>query len=193
MGRRHPPPEPILAGLDWPRAARLIQDYLRHLKDGFSGDPFPHQETHLVGGTDALATPGTPTTIDAGSIGAAGVGPAPAREDHEHGVTTGAPVALGESLAEGSGAALARASHVHPLSIRVAKAGSTVGTRKRINLVDGSGGSVTVSDDASGDQITITFGSASASGSSAESLSDWYTRKSVEAYAVRPTIATTYR
>lgn len=169
--RRHPPPVPALAALlqgisatssevlrtSIVRALGVLEDYLRHLRDGFSGAPAPHAETHIRTGSDPLQAPSTPTTVDAGSATSAGDGPAYAYDDHEHGVTTGTPVALGESLAEGSGAALARASHVHALAVRVAKEGSTVGTRKRINFIEGAGASLTVTDDAGGDEVDVTF------------------------------------
>lgn len=164
--RRPPPPPPHLAAVPtkgavtWevlqPILAKLEPFLLQAGLDAFSGLPAPHEETHLVGGADELAEPGTPTTVDAGSTATAGLGPSFAREDHEHAVTTGTPVDLGEALAEGSGAPLARASHVHKLLTRIAKAGSTTGTRKAVNFIDGSGITVTCADNSGSDRVDVT-------------------------------------
>lgn len=110
-GRRHPPPVPKLSQQkSWKAGFSLIEDFLRHLLDGFSGLPAPHQETHLAAGDDALQTPGTPTTVDAGSAASTGDGPSYAYEDHEHAVSTAAPSnSTGTAASEGSGAALMRA------------------------------------------------------------------------------------
>lgn len=203
--RRHPGSAPHLAALrgDFsPEKWRYFVDTLlpalekflnRGVVDGFSGAPTPHQDTHLAEGSDPLQTPDTPTTVDAGSSADAGEGPSYAYEDHEHAVTTGTAAALGEAEAEGSGVALARASHIHKLATRVAKDGTTIGTRKRINLSAGVGGSLTVTDDSTNDEVDIVIGGQSNPNSSVESLDDWYTRKAVEAYALRETIATSYR
>lgn len=94
MGRRHPPPVPPLddyipQGLpEQQRAglllfARKLVDYLRHLRDGFSGDPAPHAATHAVGGTDTLAT-GTPAELFIGDTPGTGLGPGHARYNHIH-------------------------------------------------------------------------------------------------------------
>lgn len=202
--RRPPPPPTHISAVPTrgPVTWEVLQPLFTHLEkfllqaglDAFSGLPAPHQETHLVGGADELAEPGDPTTVDAGSTADPGLGPSFAREDHEHAVTTGAAISLGEANAEGSGVALARAGHVHRLDVRVAKDGITIGTRKRINFVSGSGGALTVADDSTNDEIDVTIGGAGAvSGSSVESLNDWYTRKAVEAYGLRGYNAATYR
>ena len=176
-----------------PIFAKLERFLLRAGQDAYSGLPVPHEETHLVGGADALDTPATPTTVDAGSIGDIGDGPSFAREDHEHGVTTGTAVALGEAEAEGSGVALARAAHVHKLSIRVAKDGTIIGTRKRLNFSTTTAVSLSISDDSTNDEIDIVIGGGSVSGSASESLDAWFQRKAVEGYALREFTATNFR
>lgn len=64
MGRRHPGPVPRTGAMDPLTAIRKIEEYLNKLREGFGGHPAPHAATHLQGGTDALATPTTPATID---------------------------------------------------------------------------------------------------------------------------------
>jgi hypothetical protein len=50
-----------------------------------------------------------------------------------------------------------RSDHVHKRTIRVAKAGSDVGTRNRINLIEGSNVTLTVADDSGGDGVDVTI------------------------------------
>lgn len=75
--------------MDQTVAMRRLEEWLRALKDGFSGLPQPHADTHLVGGDDALATPATPTTVTVNVSAGIGDGPAPAREDHDHALDLG--------------------------------------------------------------------------------------------------------
>jgi hypothetical protein len=193
--RRPPPPPPHLATTPtqgqatWevlhPMLAKL-EDFLKQAGlDAFSGLPVPHEETHLVDGADPLQTPSDPTTVDAGSTADIGDGPSFAREDHEHAVTTGSAVSLGEANAEGSGVALARASHVHRLDTRVAKNGTTIGTRKRINLIEGAGATITVSDDSAADEVDITISAAPSAGpiSTLASVNDYILHRAVHAEA----------
>jgi hypothetical protein len=85
-------------------------------------------------------------------------------------VTTATPVDLGEALAEGSGDALARASHIHKLLVRLAKAGATVGTRKAANFIDGSNITVSVVDNAGSDRVDITIAASGLAANDAEYL-----------------------
>jgi hypothetical protein len=48
-------------------------------------------------------------------------------------------------------------------NVSVAKAGSAVGTRKRINFIDGTGITITPVDDAGGDEIDVTIAAGAAS------------------------------
>lgn len=84
-GRRHTSPVPRLTQIPWEKAGVPLEDFLRHLRDGFSGAPTPHEETHLVGGSDALTTPTSSSIILLGDASAVGGGPSFAREDHDHG------------------------------------------------------------------------------------------------------------
>ncbi len=107
-----------------------------------------------------------PTAITPDAAGDAGTelaGWAPA--DHEHAITTGSPSNLGESLSEGSASSFSRSDHTHKLLTRVAKAGTTVGTRKRLNFIDGTGASITVSDDAGNDEVDVTIAATATFGS----------------------------
>lgn len=70
------------------------------------------------GGVSSLSG-STPTTINAGDTGTAGVSSAAARGDHEHPVSTGTPTATieaGDTAAEGSATSLARSDHQHAVS-----------------------------------------------------------------------------
>lgn len=201
--RRSTSPPPHLAALkgpfseqQWQKLISMLgklEDFLKHMQDGYSGLPAPHQETHLVGGDDELAEPEDPTTIDAGSAADPGDGPSFAREDHEHAVTTGTAVALGEAEAEGSGVALARAAHVHKLAVRVAKNGVVVGTRKRLNFLVGSGGSITIDDDSSTDEVDITIGAADANRPHAlPNYQDFLLARSTSTWAELVALSNTY-
>lgn len=55
----------------------------------------------------------TPASIDPDDAGAAGVSSSAARQDHQHAISTGAPVAVGAANAEGAGTGFARDTHVH--------------------------------------------------------------------------------
>lgn len=100
MGRRPPGPEPKLSQLltsyqtrldlkilaeAVERGFQLIQDYLRKLRDDYTGDPFPHSLTHRVGQSDPLPTPAAVgQTLVLNAAGSVGSGPSYAREDHKH-------------------------------------------------------------------------------------------------------------
>jgi hypothetical protein len=61
---------------------RALVDFLRHMHDGFSGDPGPHAVTHLVGGTDPLTNPNEPLTVSFNSADRnRGAGPTFMRHD----------------------------------------------------------------------------------------------------------------
>ena len=70
-------------------AMRRLEEYLRAIKDGFSGLPQPHAATHRVAGEDPLATPATPTTTTVNVSADAGDGPSYALEDHQHAIDLG--------------------------------------------------------------------------------------------------------
>lgn len=72
----------------------------------------------------------------------------------------GSPVGLGNSNSNGSGTQVARSNHVHKRDVRVAKAGTDIGTRNRLNFIDGSGITVTAVDDSGSDEIDITISAA---------------------------------
>jgi len=70
-------------------------------------------------------------------------------------LSVGPPVDLGESLGEGSATNFCRRDHVHKLLVRAAKAGATVGTRKRLNFVDTATVAFSVTDDPTNDEIDV--------------------------------------
>ncbi len=128
-----------------------VQHQINHRQwDRYNSLPSRHASTHK-GGDDTVEGSDDPTTIEAGTVASPGTpqsGYAPI--DHDHDVNTATAVSLGEANAEGSGAPLARAAHVHRLDVRVAYNGTLVGTRKRINFT--STGTIPT-DDAVNDEI----------------------------------------
>jgi len=46
-GRRHPPPVPVFSRLLPGEAGIALEDFLRHLRDEFSGEPAPHTHPGL--------------------------------------------------------------------------------------------------------------------------------------------------
>lgn len=71
-----------------------------------------HASRHDPGGADALAL-GTPVAIQVGASPGDGTAATLVRSDHQHGITTGAPVSIGTANASGSASSVARSDHVH--------------------------------------------------------------------------------
>lgn len=112
-----------------------------------------HSESDGVPGGVTTTTPSTINAGDTGDIGTESLGWSPG--DHEHAVATESATGLANANAEGSSTSLARADHAHKRDVRVAKAGSDVGTRNRLNFADSSQITITVSDDSGNDEIDI--------------------------------------
>jgi len=72
----------------------------------------------------------------------------------------GSPVGLGNTNSNGTNTTVARSNHVHKRDVRVAKAGTDIGTRNRLNFIDGSGITVNAVDDSGSDEIDITISAA---------------------------------
>lgn len=99
-----------------------------------------------------------PSEINAGDsadIGTEELGWSPG--DHQHAVATATASGLANSNAEGTSTSLSRADHSHKRDVRVAKGGSDVGTRNRLNFADTATVTVTVADDSGSDEIDISF------------------------------------
>ncbi|HUU92500.1 MAG TPA: hypothetical protein VM238_14980 [Phycisphaerae bacterium] len=79
--------------------------------------------TSLAFGRRSAATPSsaTPTTVNGGDAGTAGVGDTFARGDHEHPVSTAAPGSIdgGDASVEGVATSLSRSDHQHDFPARV--------------------------------------------------------------------------
>lgn len=133
-GRRHPPPLPHLSALV-PRptgpqgkqtpesvglmyngllqALRKQEEFNRSMLDGFSGLPAPHADTHLVGKSDPLQTPGVPLTVLAGGAASIGTGPSFMRENAQLIVGVAAPAnPTGQTAALGSATTVLRSDCV---------------------------------------------------------------------------------
>jgi hypothetical protein len=177
--RRHPPsltpPGPIHVGegeIDkqelalWTEdVSRILKKLCRHQTAAFDSLPAPHASSHDADGDDPLTTPDAPTTITADATAAAGDGPSYAYEDHTHGISAAAPSAIAlantaGSPSEGAATSFARSDHAHgsiKRDIRVAKAGTDIGTRNRLNLIQGANIVLTVTDDAGNDEVDVTI------------------------------------
>ena len=75
-------------------------------------------------------------------------------------ISYSAALGLANSNVNGSQTDVSRADHQHKRDVRVAKAGTDVGTRNRLNLIEGTGVTLTVSDDAGNDEVDITIAAA---------------------------------
>lgn len=135
-----------IVGMPWgPGVANDIQEALRRLGDAVQA---------------SQGSPGAPSQIQAGEAADAGASETAAAEDHVHDILTGSAGDLANANGEGASSALARADHAHKRDVRVAKAGADVGTRNRLNFIDGAGATVTVVDDAGNDEMDITVSAA---------------------------------
>lgn len=94
----------------------------------------------------------------------------PARADHKHDVSTAAPGSLtvGGSNTEGSASSLARSDHNHALPssfpIVVKNAGSTIGTRSNLNLIEGTNVTMTVADNGGTGAVDVTINASGGGG-----------------------------
>lgn len=66
-------------------------------------------------GAPAVLSDTVPNTIEPDDTAIAGTASAASRQDHEHAIAAAVPVAVGTTLAEGTGTSFARADHVHEL------------------------------------------------------------------------------
>lgn len=156
-GRRITPQSPKLVGRDPQDYALELQRFLDSIAaSNDDGLPVPHGSTHDMDGDDPLTEPGDPTTITVGDAADPGSGPAKANEDHAHAVETQAPAGLANAAVTGSTGKVSDAGHQHKRDVRVAKAGVDVGTRNRINFIEGANVTLTVSDDAGNDEVDVT-------------------------------------
>lgn len=121
-----------------------------------------HNQSH--GNTDHT-TGVNPTASAVGDAVAEGTNAAVARADHRHGREGfGSISGLANTNTNGVGTTLPRSDHQHKRDIRVAKAGSDVGTRNRINFIEGANVTITVTDDSGSDEVDVTIASTGGSG-----------------------------
>jgi hypothetical protein len=138
-GRRQPPPVPGGAPPPLAHMWKLLLQLWAWAVNSHFGLPAPHADTHIVGGADPLATPGTPDTIglaNAAGTPSAGVGPSYAYEDHDHGDIK--------------------------RDVRVQKAAADIGTRNALNFIEGAGVTLTVADNGGSDRVDVTVSAAPA-------------------------------
>jgi hypothetical protein len=148
VARRPPPALGDVAGLPWERVRLPVKEFLDWCRNNYSGIP---------GGFKGL----TPTRIMASVAAFAGTMLTSwAAADHVHDVETASAVGLAGANTEGTGTALARASHTHKREIEVRWNGATVGIRRKLHFLGG-----TVADDAGEDEIEVTL--------AADATQDW--------------------
>jgi hypothetical protein len=108
-----------------------------------------------VHGRESFAIPG-PSAV--GDSAAAGSASTVAHSDHVHGREAFAtPTDLGNANAAGSAATVPHADHVHKRTVRVKKAGTDIGTRNAVNLIEGANVTLTVADNSGSDQVDVTI------------------------------------
>jgi hypothetical protein len=97
----------------------------------------------------------TPETVDADGVDSPGVESSGwAAANHDHDISTGVAVGLGNASAEGVSAELARASHVHKRDVRFKLNDSDVATRNAPNFTDADV-EWTLNDDLGNDEVEI--------------------------------------
>ena len=143
INRRLPPDPGDISALPWNAARTPVARALRWARDNAFGIP---------GGFKATA----PVTATVGGTATAGTeGASWMAADAQIVLATGTPSSLGNANAPGSSSSAPRLDHVHKRDVRIAKAGSDVGTRNRINFANTDTATITVTDDAGNDEVDV--------------------------------------
>jgi len=133
---------------------------------GGGGGGGPHASTHVPTGSDPLPT-GPANTLAVGDTAGTGTSTSFARSDHRHAVPAGSPAALATSGAgaDGTATSFSRSDHRHAIPatldtnarVRVRVNGLDVGVRRAINLLAGSGVTISGADDAGSEEVDVTL------------------------------------
>lgn len=144
---------PTLEGRNFEEVRFQLQQWLEVATSIFDGLGTKGEE----GGFDAFAGLTVPEPIEAGDVGNIG-NPANgfAPIDHEHPVTTGAPIGLANTNVMGTSIALPRADHQHKRDVRVKVNGVDLATRNALDFRT-SGGAV--ADDLANDEVDVPIAS----------------------------------
>jgi len=136
-----------------------------------SDDATDEEVDVTISATGGGATYGSPISLAVGDTNADGTSTDVARADHRHGVPAGAPVALATdgSSATGTATTFSRSDHRHAIpstldtnarvGVRRNSGGSTY-TRRRINLIEGTGVTISLSDDSTDEEVDVTISAA---------------------------------
>lgn len=108
-----------------------------------------------------------------GDVADEGISTSLALADHVHGREAfGSPTGLADANAAGSASTVPHSDHVHKRTVRVKKAGTDVGTRNALNLIEGTGIGLTVADNAGADRVDITVAVTSVPPTDLDDLAD---------------------
>lgn len=155
--RRLPSETPVLVGKDLRQTQEEVQRFLDELLSLGLGDPPAHGDTHDVEATDPLSGGSTPLSVQVGGSADAGDGPGYMREDAQLIVEVGSPVAIGSANADGVATTASRSDHVHKRNVEVRVNSALVGTRRMLNLLQGTAVTLAGVDDAGGDEVEVTI------------------------------------
>jgi len=142
-GRRLPGYFPQLERRSWEDVAPELSRFLRRVFDS-ENDGIPAGFNNL-----------TPEQVNADGVDTPGLeGSGWAAADHDHDISTGSAVGLGNASSEGVSAELARASHVHKRDVRFKLNDIDVATRNAPNFLDADV-VWTLNDDLGNDEVEI--------------------------------------
>lgn len=143
-GRRFLGAEIRLTRRAWEEVAPELERWLVRLYEGVSnGVPAGFKNTPA-------------STIQAGVAAAAGTETSGwAAADHTHEVETAPGTDLANANAEGSSTSLARADHKHRRDVRILWNGGDVGTRNKLDFIDGDEIEWEITDDSGSDRVTV--------------------------------------
>lgn len=151
---------------------------LKDTKDRFT-DSVQYGEPPVTGG--GSGTPGDTVVSETtfGQAAAAGVATEYSRRDHTHGTPAApTPASIGAAAASHTHAESDVTGLVADLAakitqdgnarVAVAKAGTLVGTRRKVNLIEGSNVTITVADDGANEKVDVTIAAAGGGGGIAD-------------------------
>ena len=201
MARHHVPDTPRSAlgkhGALGVLIARLW-DAVRNLS---TGDPAPHHLTHMVGGSDQFPAPDVPLAVLAGGTAAVGSGPGFMRSDARLVGGVAAPAnPTGTAAAVGSASTFLRSDSTTKQGIVTTKGDILGHSTVPARIPVGTNGQVLTADStaALGVRWSASSGGGGGSlspvdGSGVDRLKDHLVRQSIESYALRNVLATTFR
>lgn len=184
---------------------RLVAQLWDLVRTVTTGDPGIHHLTHMVGGSDQFPAPDPPSTVKAGGSAAAGSGPGFMRADAQLIVGTAVPAnPTGAAAAAGVASTVLRSDATIQQGIVSAKGDLLGFTTVPAKIPVGTDGHVLTADSAvaAGVKWAASSGGGGGGGgsglspvdgSNVDSLENHLVRQSIESYALRNVLATTFR